>query len=160
MNDRENLLKVLNYAYFYLKFRPRSKKEMVDYLAKKAKRYHLREELVKGALEELVELGLIDDVKFIEWFVEQRSFLKPKAVFLMKSRLSQYGVPKEIVDEYFTANEFDEVALAKQAVLYRWKQWMGLEKRERFLKVAAFLSRRGFRYDTIKNAIAKLEEKE
>lgn len=160
MDDRENLLKVLNYAYFYLKFRPRSKKEMVDYLTKKAKRYRWPEDIVEKAIAELVEFGLIDDVKFCEWFVEQRSSVKPKAIFLLKRRLVQCGVPKEIVDEYFIANEFDEVALANKAVIYRWNQWKSLKKRERFLKASAFLSRRGFRYDTIKKTIAELEEME
>lgn len=158
MDDRENLRKVLNYAYFYLRFRPRSKKEMVDYLTKKAKRYRWPEDIVGKAIEELVELGLIDDVKFCEWFVEQRSAIKPKGIFLLKRKLSQYGVPKEVVDEYFASNEQDEVQMATKAVLFRWNQWKSLEKRERFLKASAFLSRRGFRYDTIKKTVAKLEE--
>lgn len=160
MDDREEFLKALNYAYFYLRFRPRSKKELIDYLNKKAKRWRWSEKLVNKAIKELEELKLIDDAKFIEWFVEQRSAAKPKAVFLLKRKLALYGIPKEIVDEYFETNEFDEVTLANKAVLYRWNQWKSLDKRERFLKAAAFLSRRGFRYDTIKKTIAELEEKE
>lgn len=160
MDDREKLLKALNYAYFYLRFRPRSKKELLDYLNKKAKRWKWSEELVESAIKELEELGLIDDKKFIEWFVEQRSAVKPKGVFVLKRKLLQFGVQKEIIDEYFVENIKDEVAMAVKAVSFRWKGWIKLDKRERFVKAAAFLSRRGFRYDTIKNAIAKLEEKE
>ena len=160
MDDREELLKALNYAYFYLKFRPRSKKELQDYLNKKAKRWKWTAELVDRAINELVELELIDDMKFIEWFVEQRSAVKPKGTFLLKRKLSQFGVPKDTVDEYFEEHAQDEVSMATKAVAFRWGQWASLDKRERFLKAAAFLSRRGFRYDVIKSAIAKLEEKE
>lgn len=160
MGDREGLLKALNYAYFYLRFRPRSKKELIDYLNKKAKRWKWPEELVGRAIAELEELGLIDDLKFIQWFVEQRSAIKPKGVFLLKRKLSQFGVSKDIVEEYFASNEQNEVEMASKAVSFRWNQWKSLEKRERFLKAAAFLSRRGFSYDTIKSVVAKLEEKE
>lgn len=160
MEDREEFLKALNYAYFYLKFRPRSKKELTDYLLKKAKRWKWPDELVQKAIAELEELGLIDDKKFIEWFVEQRSAVKPKGTFILKRKLAQFGVPKEVVDEYFDENVQDEIAMARKAISYRWNQWRGLDKRERFKKAAAFLSRRGFRYDTIKKVVADLEEKE
>ncbi len=160
MDDRENLLKALNYAYFYLRFRPRSKKELTDYLVKKAKRWKWSEELIEKAIGELVELELIDDMKFIEWFVEQRSAVKPKGIFVLKRKLAQFGVPKDMIDEYFAENAQDEVAMANKAVSFRWNQWKNLEKRERFIKASAFLSRRGFRYDTIKSVVAELEEKE
>lgn len=160
MEDREELLKALNYAYFYLKFRPRSKKELTDYLLKKAKRWKWPERLVDKAINELEELGLINDMKFIEWFVEQRSAVKPKGTFILKRKLSQFGIPKEAVDEYFAINIQDEAGQAQKAVSFRWREWQNLDKRERFQKAATFLSRRGFRYDTIKTAIAKLEEME
>jgi regulatory protein len=160
MDEREELLKALNYAYFYLKFRPRSKKELIDYLNKKAKRWKWPEELVQKAVAELEELNLIDDKKFIEWFVEQRSAVKPKGTFVLKRKLAQFGVPKETVDEYFDENEQDEAGKAQKAVSFRWRQWANLDKKERFQKAAAFLSRRGFRYDAIKTAVAKLEGEE
>ncbi len=160
MEDREDLLKALNYAYFYLKFRPRSKKELIDYLNKKAKRWKWPEELVDQAIKELEELSLIDDRKFIEWFVEQRSAVKPKAVFILKRRLMQFGIPKETIDAYFDSNQMDEVAMALKAAKFRWQQWKNLDHRERFKKLSGFLTRRGFRYDTIKKAIAELEGKE
>lgn len=160
MDEPENLLKALNYAYFYLKFRPRTKKELTDYLNKKAKRYKWPEGLVAQAISELEGLELIDDQKFIEWFVEQRSAVKPKAIFILKRRLIQFGVPKETIDEYFDRNKMDEVAMALVAIRFRWQQWKNLEKQERFKKVSGFLTRRGFRYDVVKKTIAKLEGKE
>ncbi len=160
MDDRENLLRALNYAYFYLKFRPRAKKELADYLNKKAKRWKWPLKLVEQAIKELEDLGLIDDKKFIEWFVEQRSALKPKAIFVIKRRLLQFGVPKGTVDEYFSTNEIDEVEMALKASEIRWQQWKNLGRQESFKKLAGFLTRRGFRYDIVKKTIAKLEEKE
>ena len=160
MEDREDLLKALNYAYFYLKFRPRSKKELTDYLNKKAKRWKWPEKLVDQAIKELEELELIDDRKFIEWFVEQRSAVKPKAVFVLKRKLMQFGIPKETIDTYFDSNQMDEVAMALKASRFRWQQYKSLDRQERFKKISGFLTRRGFRYDVIKKTIAEMEEKE
>jgi regulatory protein len=160
MDDRETLLRALNYAYFYLKFRPRTRQELLDYLQKKAKRWKWPAGLVDKAIKELEELDLVDDRKFIAWFVEQRSAVKPKGTFILKRKLAQFGVSKEIVDQYFAENVQDEVAQATKAVSFRWQQWKNLDRQERFKKLAGFLTRRGFRYDVVKKTIAKLEGKE
>lgn len=155
---KEEFLQALNFAYFYLKFRPRSKKEMTDYLNKKAKRYRWAEKVVGEAVKDLEDLDLLNDKKFIEWFVEQKAARKPRSVFLMRRQLLKHGVSKELIDRYFQEHEVDEEEVARQAISSRFARWKSLPKDKRFQKVAAFLSRRGFSYDIIKKTIAKLEE--
>ncbi len=160
MDEKEQLNQALNRAYYFLKFRPRSVKEMREYLEKKAKRFRWDERIVDAAMRDLVELKLIDDHQFIEWFVQQRSMPRPKAIFLLKQRLRQFGVAKEAVDEYFEENQFDELKMAEKAVSSRLQQWKSLENQKRFQKLSGFLTRRGFRYDIIKQIIAKWQEEE
>ena len=160
MEETENVQKALNRAYFFLKFRLRSKKEMVDYLTKKAKRYKWDESVIEAAVKELEELDLIDDKKFMEWFVEQKSVLKPKAVFVLKRSLRLYGIDQNLIDDYFEKNKFNEEEMAKKSLGTRWERWKVLSREKRFQKIASYLQRRGFSYDIIKKLVAEFEKKE
>ena len=154
----DSLQKALNFAYFYLKFRPRSKQEMNDYLLKKTKRFKWSPEIVEAAMSRLEEMDLVNDEKFITWYVEQKTARKAKAVFLIKRELHKFGIDKNLIDNYFGQNEVDEEVAARGAIGSRWLRWQQLDKQKRFAKAAAFLSRRGFSYDVIKKTISKLED--
>jgi len=157
MREQE-LQKALNYAYFYLKFRPRSKKEVADYLTKKAVRFGWTKETVDQAVLSLTEEGLINDKEFIDWYINAKSKSKPKSAYLFSLELSRYGIPKDFVEVFFNSNPIDEEAAVVKALQSRFVRWRSLDKKERFKKAAAFLQRRGFRFDQIKKAIAELEE--
>ena len=149
--------RALNFSYFYLKFRPRSKKEIVDYLHKKADRFSLTEAIIEQAVLSLEEQGLVDDKKFIEWFVEQRSSAKPKSEFALRQELFRFGIEKELLDEYFAEHEMPEEELAMKALRPRWRRYENMDRKMRFQKAAAFLGRRGFGFDVIKKSINFLE---
>lgn len=155
----EDLQTLLNYAYFYLKFRPRSKKEIRDYLNKKTEKRHWSRDLVEKAIKDLEEQNLINDKEFVRWFVEQRNRAKPKSQFVLKGELLRFGIAKELIDEYFSNHEQPEDELALQALQSRWRRFQTLPKKERFEKSAAFLARRGFNFDIVKKTIKKLEDK-
>lgn len=155
--QKEDLQILLNYSYFYLKFRPRTKKEVKNYLYKKIEKRHFSRDVADKAIIELEEQGLVDDKKFVEWFVEQRNLAKPKSQFVLKGELLRLGITKELIDEYFENNPQPEENLALKALQSKWNRFQRLEKRKRFEKSAAFLSRRGFSFDIIRKTIEKME---
>lgn len=157
--SNEDLQSLLNYAYFYLKFRPRTKKEVRNYLYKKIEKRHFSRDVADQAIVDLEEQGLVDDKKFVEWFVEQRNRAKPKSQFVLKGELLRFGIAKELIDEYFSTHEQPEEELAIKALQSRWHRFQSLPKKERFEKAATFLARRGFAFDIVKKTIEKLEEK-
>ena len=150
--------KALNNAFFYLKFRPRSEKEVKDYLIKKAQKFFWPEEVVQQVLFSLKEKQLIDDVAFVEWFVEQRNAGKPKSQFALRHELQKFGIDREVVENFFQENPSEELELAYKALQPRWRRYQYLDKNERFKKAASFLSGKGFIFETIKKTIQKLEE--
>ncbi len=154
---KEDLQGLLNYAYFYLKFRPRSKKEVKDYLLKKIKKRHWSTDSVAKVLSELEEQALVDDKAFVSWFIEQRNAAKPKSQFVLKGELLRFGIAKDLIDEYFNTNEQPEEELALKALQSRWRRFQTLPKKERFEKSASFLLRRGFSFDIIRKVISDLE---
>lgn len=158
MNGKEDFQKLLNYAYFFLKFRPRTKKELQEYLYKKIQKRHWSQHDADKAVHRLEEQHLINDEDFTKWFVEQRTILKPKSTYVLKKELLQHGVTKEIVEEYFSDHSLNEEELALQTLSPRWHRYRSVNRKERFEKAASFLLRRGFDFDLVKKTIAKLEE--
>src|ERR1035437_2211959 len=98
MDDFEKFYKA---SVRYLSFRPRSEKELRDYLKKKK----CDDLTAKRILESLQRDKFINDEEFVRWWVEQRTLLKPKAVRVIKYELKQKGINKELVESFFKENE-------------------------------------------------------
>ncbi len=156
----EDLIPLLDKAYFFLKFRPRSEKEVRDYLYKKIANKHWSREDAEKIIENLKGRGLIDDAKFVDWFIRQRLALKPKGERVLRRELRQKGIEDELVDRYFSKNSLNEEGLARQILEKRWPRLIGLSKRKRFEKAARFLMSRGFSFDLTKKTIEDREKLE
>jgi len=157
MNLNEDLIPLLNKAFFYLKFRPRSIKEVREYLYKKIRTTHWSREAADAVIDNLLERKILDDLEFTGWFVRQRTALKPKSQRLLTTELRQKGVSDEIIEKYFGDNEVDEEKLAMEILEKRWPRFKSLDSRKRFEKATRFLMSRGYSYDLIKRTISKLE---
>lgn len=154
MNDEDRLfLKALNLSYFYLNFRPRTRKEIKEYLQKKAAKFKFDDETISKAIGSLQQDNFINDRKFIEWFVEIKTTRRPLSKFLIKQKLLKHGVEKQLIDEYLEKNVVDEFKLAKTALEKRWEKFKNLPRDERFKKTASYLGRRGFSYSIIKTLL-------
>lgn len=159
--ESKDLLRGLNLAYFYLRFRSRTKKEVFDYLVKKSKKFsYLNPALIEKILEDLEEQKLIDDNAFVGWFVQQRLIHKPKGEYALRQELRKFGVEKTIIDSYFLENPLNQEIEVEKALESKWRSYQRLDTRKRFEKAANFLLRRGFSFDIVKKTIAEREEKE
>lgn len=158
MTSDNDLQELLNKAYFFLKFRPRTKKEMRDYLYKKIEKRYFSRDDADRVIAELEERKLIDDKAFVDWYIEQRSRSKPKGQFVLKGELLRLGISKDMIDFKLQEDPLEEEDLALKALQAKWHRFKDLPKKERFTKSAAFLSNRGFSFDLIKKAVSKLEE--
>ncbi|EKE15109.1 MAG: hypothetical protein ACD_12C00146G0009 [uncultured bacterium] len=156
----DDLIPLLNIAFFYLKFRPRTIKETRDHLYKKVRTTHWSHEAVDKVIDHLIELKFLDDKIFIDFLVNSRTKTKVKGIFAIKQELYRFGVDKELINEYFSNTEINEEELAKKALTRRWEIIKALPKQKRFEKAISFLGRRGFNYDISKKAIEDLINKE
>jgi len=133
---------------------------MSQYLEKKAKKFSYTQLSVEKAMEKLEDQKLIDDSRFVIWFVEIRGSSKKKSVAYLKNELRARGVSSEVVGAYFEENIIDEDKSAIKALHSQWRRFERQDKRKRFTKAASFLQRKGFSFSVIKRAIAEIEEKE
>jgi len=157
--------KYLTKAMRFLKFRPRSEKEIRDYLLRpprKRRSTHLQTispELLERVINALKEQKFIDDEAFARWWVEQRTKFRPKGMRLIALELKQKGVARDVIDTVLENQEpgsKNQDALAQQLVAKKIVTYHDLPRREVYQKLGAFLARRGFDWETIKKAIDEI----
>ena len=149
--------KLLGKALRFISLRPRSEKEIKDYLGKKLPNQHAAASLVGRILTQLKKLGLLDDSAFVAWWLEQRSIFLPRGKIALKMELRQKGINREIIDK--ALGQIDEIPLAQKATAKKMKTYGKLKPLEFRQKMGAFLSRRGFSWETIKSVVDRQEKK-
>ncbi|MGI6612071.1 MAG: regulatory protein RecX [Candidatus Nanosyncoccaceae bacterium] len=144
----------LNYCFI----RPRSVREVRDYLWKKSqpkllksgkKTAGLPSELTDRVVNRLLEKSYLDDVKFTTWWVENRFIKKGVSRRRLEQDLRRKGVATNIIKQVL-----DESVRDDQTEL----QKMLRKKRARYSddqKLIAYLVRQGFNYDDVRKVVAE-----
>lgn len=143
--------KILKFATL----RPRSEKEVNDWL----KKHKVHKSLHKELFSRLKRLDLLDDEKFAKWWIEQRTAFRPRGKRALVAELRQKGIDRDLINEIIAGAKIDEENMAKEILkkkAYRWERLEGLEKRK---KMSEFLARKGFSWAVIKGAIDDFWEK-
>ncbi|MEN9407303.1 MAG: hypothetical protein RLZZ455_519 [Candidatus Parcubacteria bacterium] len=150
----EHFEKYYNLALRFLALRPRSEKEVVEYLKKKK----VPEETMMQILSRLKEHRFLDDALFAKMWVESRTRGKPRSKWLLTRELTEKGIHNEIIETVFQGNQVvgSDLQMAKNAVGKRIERYRDLPRQEVYQKVGGFLARRGFNWDTSKQAIDDL----
>ena len=106
-------------------------------------------DILEEAIQELKELGYIDDFKYIERAVNEFMALKNMSIKEMKYKLYSKGLKEDVIDDYFSKNEeecreFEE----KSAQNIFIKKSKTMEKQD----IIMYLRKKGYTGDSIKNA--------
>ena len=154
-NELEKYRKASEFGKLYQRalekalMRPRSEREIRDYLRKKVYEKKLDEDYIGDIVEKLKNKRYIDDRIFAEWYVENKFTKKGTSKKRLEMELMRKGVPKDIIC----------------AVLKKWND------REEILKVIAkkrvryddeglirYLCRQGFVYEMVQNLVRTYEK--
>ncbi len=140
-------------ALRYLSFRPRTQKEVEEYLRRKG----FEREAIEKAIEKLKGYGFVDDRAFALSWVSSRLRNSPKGRAAMAWELRQRGVDAEIIDEVVESIPGEqEEAVANRLAQKYYEKYRGVDERERAHKIAQALARRGFDWELINRVIRKL----
>lgn len=156
--------RLMNKALCFLSYRPRSEKELRDYLSKKVKTQksnlktgeNTSEGLITVVVSRLKELNFVDDAVFAAWWVEQRIRFKPRGKVLLRSELFKKGVDRKQVD--LVLNNYsaeDEISWAEKLLQKKDSRYSGMDLEERKRKISSLLSRRGFSWDAINTVLGE-----
>ncbi len=140
----------LNAAYRYLSYRPRSEAELRERLQRRG----FTNDQIETALLTLKEQHFVDDVKFAEFWKENRETFKPRSRWLTGRELAKKGVDAEIIGQVVADIDEDEVAY--QAAVNRGRRFAAYDYDEFRQKIGAYLQRRGFNYAVINRTVKRI----
>jgi regulatory protein len=151
---RESLAKAKDRAYLFLSYRARTEKEIRDRLQQAG----YEDGVIDDVVVKLYELNYLNDTDFAEKFIESRQAERPTGRRAIAFELKRKGVDAETAAGAMAGMDDDsERAAALDAARARAGRYSGLEPREGRRKLAAFLQRRGFAWDTITNVLGVID---
>lgn len=142
-----------NLSLRYLSYRPRSEKEVLDYLKEKQKKSPaLTDEIIFSIISKLQEYKFINDLEFAKFWIKQRTQFRNKPLRIINYELRQKGISQSMINEMLDDQEnrdMDYVS-AKKLAEKKLDFYRGLEPEKRREKVMNYLLRKGFSYDIVK----------
>jgi regulatory protein len=152
---------VLEAALRFLEVRSRSTAEVRRRLTGAG----YRAELVDGAIERLLALGLLDDAAFAEAWVESRDRAHPRSGRALRVELARKGIEAPVIDatlaERAAAGPDADLEAARRLLLRHAGALARIaDARLRRQRAYALLARHGFTWDTAAEAIGASVERD
>jgi regulatory protein len=110
--------------------------------------------VIDAALETLSRLGYVDDLAFAQYWIENRERFKPRGPRALRYELRQKGIPDAIIETALAEVEAHDSAY--RAAQERMHRLRGLDQSDFRNKLGAFLTRRGFGYDIVREVMDQL----
>jgi regulatory protein len=139
-------------ALHFLSYRPLSTQEIRQKLQGKG----FSEFAVDTTVQRLEETGLIDDLEFARYWVEQREQFRPRGIAMLRYELRQKGLAADLIA--LSLQGIDEDELAYRAAHRRAEQLSMLPPKDFERKLGAYLARRGFPYPVVRETVNRLRE--
>jgi regulatory protein len=141
--------KLLERVMNYVMIRPRSIREVRDYLWRKKADPEVGERII----QKLESRGYLGDAAFAQSWVRARQLTKPVSKRRLMAELTQKGVTSELIEQALHGEEeYDELAALRQIITKKRKQARYQDEQ----KLMQYLARQGFGYDVIKNTLAEI----
>lgn len=162
LRERNIKDKLYSQALRFLSYRPRSEKELRDYLRKKIRANQGISKTVELTVKKLKSQSLIDDTEFASWWIEQRQTFRPRGVYALRQELRQKGISEDLMAKWLNGYmaEKTELGGAQKAAHKRLKALKSLTPKETRQKLTRFLVYRGFSYPTIKLVLDEILTRE
>ena len=137
-----------------LAYRARSEKEIGERLQKKG----YDSEIIMGVVAELKRLNFLNDRQFALSFVRDKMITKPMGPYLIRLELKKKGIPESFIqaaiEEAYREDSPQQIAATLGRKKISQQPTLPLIKRKQ--RTAAFLARRGFSWDIIRDVLEQL----
>jgi len=138
-------------ALRFLGNRPRSEWEVRQNLAKAG----FEAGTIDRVIERLKGVALIDDAAFVKYWLENRAQFNPRGQVALRQELRRKGVEREVIDAALDELDHDDEQAAVRSALAKADRYRQLPRDEFAQKLGAYLARRGFNYETVREAVAE-----
>ncbi|NTW61464.1 hypothetical protein HGB24_02120 [Candidatus Saccharibacteria bacterium] len=140
----------------YCLVRPRSRREVMDYLRKKSRPIRKKNGQISPGvsngitdrvMSRLIDRGYIDDQKFASFWVENRHQKKGISTYKLKFELRAKGIDNSIIESVLNDSERLDCDEIKKIIIKKQSRYPDKQK------MATYLIRQGFRFDDIKESL-------
>ncbi|MFH1031013.1 MAG: regulatory protein RecX [Chloroflexota bacterium] len=145
--DFQRCLKV---ASRYLIHRPNSEAELKVKLSQRGFDSDTRE----AVIAKLKQQGLVNDMAFARFWVDNRESFNPRSRWLTKLELKKKGIAGEIVEE--AVGLIDDEENAYRIATGKARSLSGLDYESYRRRLGDYLKRRGFSYEVIDRTVERL----
>lgn len=133
--------------------RPRSESEVRRNLVQ----HGISDDVIQEVLQRLKRSGLVNDAQFASLWVENRREFRPRSRKALAYEMRQKGISRDAIDQALhEISEQDEEEFAYQAAGKQARKYTNLDWPEFRQKMAGFLARRGFNYETSAAALQRV----
>jgi regulatory protein len=107
---------------------------------------------------DLSEIGLLDDAKYAQLWVESRAVFKPMGASRLRAELARKGIARELIDQALSDSreDRDEDGAALELARKKLRTMRSLEPDAARRRLAGFLGRRGFPGGVIAKVLKQL----
>jgi regulatory protein len=134
-------------AFEWLMIRPRSARELKDYLRKK----QAGDELVQRIMSDAQKRNYQNDMAFAKWWVEQRRSGKQRSARYITQELASKGVPREIISDVLAENETSDIDTLRILVVKKRRSARYTDDQT----LIEYLARQGYSFSLIKEVLAE-----
>lgn len=152
LQDQDTFEVAFQKAIQFIHHRPRSIEETRRRLFEKG----FSSEVIESTIEKLIEKNWLDDLEFARQWIENRNTFRPRSHQFLTYELRQKGVADEIIIQALDQYGADENEMAYRAGIKKAQQCHDQPQPIFNKKVSSFLSRRGFSYALVKQAVDRL----
>lgn len=139
-------------AYRFLNYKQRSEKEV----RKKLKEKKISDKTIELVISSLKDLNYLNDENYAKLYLQSKILRKPEGKRVLKMKLAEKGIPKDVADKIITEQYTPETETQKAAELLKKyeKKVRGKTEQEKRQKCYRYLISKGFDFDTV-NAVMK-----
>lgn len=141
-----------NLALYFISFKQRTKKEVLDYLEK----YEIAGATALKIVANLEADRWIDDKAYVETYIRQNGLNGDKGPVMLRQKLMTKGISKSIIEDGLTEVDFSDLAERVAEKLSR-KYQSKLPLRALQDKLVQGLITKGFSYELAKQSLAQLD---
>ncbi len=155
--------KLYGRALEYCLMRPRSQREVKDYLFRKTKpspdktgkmRSGAPVDQTVRVMDRLISKGYIDDQKFARFWIENHSLAKGASRRKLVAELRAKGIGSAIIEQLLAETVRNDTTEIQKIIAKKQVRYPDVKK------LMAYLARQGFDYDDIKQALEELADKQ
>lgn len=140
-------VKAQDTALYYIGYKMRTEKEVRTKLIEK----EFTEDIIERVINFLIEYHYVDDEKYCESYIKQRLRCNPKGSYVLKMELKQKGIKESIICKKLEQANIDEFGDAVKLLEKKCFYLEEIDEKEK-KRLIAFLQRRGYSYDIIKES--------